>query len=60
MHKKIMEKASLKLKKDASKYAKDAKHTKSAIKKKHDKIEEKEARGAAKDMSKRARKAHEY
>lgn len=59
MHKKIMEKASKALSKDASRYAKEAKHTKGA-KKKHEMIEEKEAKSAAKDLKKRAKKAHEY
>lgn len=60
MHKKIEKKCAMKLEKDANKYAKEAKHAKSPIKKKHDKIEEKEARGAARDMKMRAKKAHEY
>jgi hypothetical protein len=60
MHKKIMEKASEKLKKDARHYKEDAKKTKSKVKKKHDHVEEKEARSAAIDMKKRAKKAHEY
>jgi flagellar biosynthesis protein FliP len=60
MHKKIMEKTATALKRDAMHYAKAAKKAKSPVKKKHEKIEEKEARSAAKDMSKRVRKAHEY
>lgn len=59
MHKKIMERASAALKKDAAHYAKKAKHE-HGIKKKHEKIEEKEAKGAAKDLKHRAKKAHEY
>jgi hypothetical protein len=60
VHKKIMEKASKALKKDASHYKEEAKHAKSSIKKKHDHIEEKEARSAALDLKRRAKKAHEY
>lgn len=60
MHKKIMEKASKALKKDACHYEKDMKKTKSPVKKKHDKVEKKEALAASKDMKKRAKKAHEY
>lgn len=59
MHKKIMEKASKSLTKDAAKYKAREKHE-SGIKKKHDMIEQKEASSAAKDMKKRAKKAHEY
>jgi hypothetical protein len=59
MHKKIMEKASKALEKDAMKYKKEAKHEKGK-KKMHDKVEMKEACSAAKDMKKRAKKAHEY
>jgi hypothetical protein len=55
-----MNKAAKALEKDASHYCKDAKKTKSKIKKKHDMFEEKEAKSAAKDMKKRAKKAHEY
>lgn len=54
-----MEKAAKALKKDAAKYHKEAAHAK-GTKKKHEKIEEKEARGAAKELKKRAQKAHEY
>lgn len=60
MHKKIMEKASKDLKKDASHYAKEVKNAKSKLKKKHERTEMKEALSASKDMSKRAKKAHEY
>jgi hypothetical protein len=59
MHKKIMEKASKKLEKDARNYAVKAKHEK-GIKKKHDKVEYGEAKSAAKDLKKRAKQAHEY
>ncbi len=52
MHKKIMEKASKALKKEAA-------HEKGK-KKKHEMIERKEALSASKDLKKRARKAHEY
>ena len=58
-HKKIMEKASKALKKDAAHYEKEEKHA-HGIKKKHEKVERKEALSAAKDLSKRAKKAHEY
>jgi hypothetical protein len=59
VHKKIMEKASKALEKDASHYAKKAKHA-HGIKKKHEMIEEREAKSAAKDLKKRAKSAHEY
>lgn len=59
MHKKIMQKASKALKKDAMHYEKEAKMDK-GVKKKHDMVEKKEACSAAKDMKKRAKKAHEY
>lgn len=60
MHKKIMEKCSKKLMKDAEHYKKDEKKTKSPLKKKHDKVEKKEAMSAAKDLKMRSKKAHEY
>lgn len=60
MHKKIMKKAATALLKDAKHYASDAKHAHSSTKKKHDKVEMKEAVSAAKDLKKRAKKAHEY
>lgn len=59
MHKKIMEKASKALKKDAAHYTKKATHEK-GIKKKHELVEKKEALSASKDLKKRAKKAHEY
>ena len=59
MHKKIEMKAAKALKKDASKYHEKAKNE-TGIKKKHEKIEEKEAKGAAKMLTKKAKKAHEY
>lgn len=62
MHKKIMKKAAHALEKDAKHYAMKAAHdtTKHMIKRaKKDKVEEKEARSAAKDLKKRAKKAHE-
>lgn len=59
MHKKIMEKASKALKKDAEHYSKEEKKAK-GIKKKHEMVEKKEAISASKDLSKRAKKAHEY
>lgn len=61
-HKKIMEKASKALSKDAAHYRKeekqDVKH-KDKAKLKHHKTEEKEAKSAAKDLKKRVKKAHE-
>lgn len=59
MHKKIMKKAAKKLDADAKHYAKEAAHAKGA-KKKHELVEKREAASAAKDLKKRARKAHEY
>lgn len=61
-HKKIMQKASKALEKDAKHYKieekKDIKQgDKSKLK--HHKIEEKEAKSAAVDLKKRAKKAHE-
>lgn len=55
-----MERAAKALTKDAAHYTKDAKMTTSKTKKKHDLVERKEACSAAKDMKKRAKKAHEY
>lgn len=60
MHKKIMSKAAKALTKDAAHYAKEAKSAKSPVKKKHEKVERKEAMSAAKDLKKRVKKAHEY
>ena len=60
MHKKIMTAAAKKLSKDASHYKEEAKHAKTKTKAKHEHVEEKEARSAAKDLKKRASKAHEY
>lgn len=59
MHKKIEEKAAKALEKDASHYVVKAKHAKGE-KKKEAKIEAHEAKSAAKDLKKRAKKAHEY
>ena len=59
MHKKIMKHAAKALEKDAEHYAKEEKHAHGA-KKKHEKVERKEAMSAAKDLKKRAKKAHEY
>lgn len=59
MHKKIMSKAAKALEKDASHYAKEEKHAKGK-KKIEEKVERKEALSAAKDLKKRAKKAHEY
>jgi hypothetical protein len=59
MHKKIMEKAAKSLTKDAAKYKEEAKHAKGKHKK-EEMVERKEALSAAKDLKKRAKKAHEY
>ena len=59
MHKRIMEKASKALEKDAKHYKKEMKHE-HGTKKKHEKVEMKEALSAAQAMKKRAKKAHEY
>jgi hypothetical protein len=59
MHKKIMNRASKALKKDAARYEKKARHEK-GTKKKHELIERGEALSAAKDMKKRAKRAHEF
>lgn len=59
MHKKIMAKAASALKKDAAHYAKEEKHA-TGKHKKEEKVERKEALSAAKDLKKRAKKAHEY
>jgi len=61
-HKKIMEKASKALAKDAKHYVKEEKQDKKkglASKLTHHKVEEKEAKSASKDLKKRAKKAHE-
>lgn len=60
MHKKIEMKASKALKKDADKYKKEASNAKSPVKKKHEHIEEKEARSASRMLKDKAKKAHEY
>jgi hypothetical protein len=60
MHKKIELKAAKALKKDEAHYHKKVRTAKNPTKKKHAMIEEKEAKSAAKDLSKRAKKAHEY
>lgn len=59
MHKAIMKKAAKKLDLDAKHYASEAAKAKGP-KKKHELIEKKEAASAAKDLKKRAKKAHEY
>ena len=59
MHKKIMKKAASALEKDAKHYAVEAKKDK-GIKKKHDLVEKKEAKNAAKMLKSKAKKAHEY
>ena len=59
MHKKIMQKAAKALDKDAKHYKEKEKRD-IGTKLKHDKIEEKEAKAGAKDMKKKAKKAHEY
>lgn len=61
-HKKIMEKASAALEKDAEHYKKEEKADKKnndQAKLKNHKVEEKEAVSAALDLKKRAKKAHE-
>lgn len=60
MHKKIMKNAAKELEKDAKKYANETKHAKSPKKKHQEVVEKKEALSAAKDLKKRAKKAHEY
>lgn len=63
MHKKIMLKAAKALQKDASHYHKEAKkdsHFKHKKKLQHEKIEEKEAKSAASELKKRAKKSHEF
>jgi len=55
-----MSKASKDLKNDASHYKDELKHTKSKLKKKHDRTEMVEAEKGAKVMRKMAKKAHEY
>lgn len=60
VHKKIMERASKALSKDAAHYTKEAKHAKTKTKKKHELVEKREALSASKDLKKRAKKAHEY
>lgn len=59
MHKKILEKTAKKLSADAKHYHKEAAHAKGK-KKKHDKVEEKEAKKASKITNRLAKKAHEY
>lgn len=59
MHKKIMQRAASALSKDAKKYASKAKNEK-GVKKKHEQVEEHEAKSAAKDLKVRAKKSHEY
>ena len=59
MHKKIEKRASKALDKDAKKYAHEAKHA-TGSKKKHEKIEMKEAKHASKVIKGLAKKAHEY
>ncbi len=58
-HRKIMKKAAAALSKDAKHYTEEAKHS-HGIKKKHELTEKEEATSAAKDLKKRAKKAHEY
>lgn len=59
MHKKIEIKAAKALKRDAAKYHEKAKKEK-GVKKKHEKVEEREAKSASKMLTKKAKKAHEY
>ncbi len=58
-HKKIMEKASKALKRDAMNYKKEEKQDKSKSAKMKHKVEEKEAMAASKDLKGKARRAHE-
>lgn len=60
MHKKIMDKAAKALEKDAAHYKKEIKKAKSPKKKKEERIEKHEAESAARDLKRRAKKAHEY
>ena len=63
MHKKIMQKAAKALSKDVKHYESKEKSDKKrgAVKAaKHDKVEKKEAKSAAKDLKRRVRSAHEY
>jgi hypothetical protein len=60
MHKRIMQKAAKALEKDAAHYTKEVKKAKTKTKKKHELVEKKEAKSAAKDLKKRVKKAHEY
>jgi len=55
-----MSSAAKKLEADAKHYAKEAKETKSPSKKKHEKIEMKEAKKGASVIKKLSKKAHEY
>lgn len=55
-----MSKAAKSLEKDAKHYKKEEKMAKSPMKKKHEKVEMKEALSAAKDLKKRSKCAHEY
>ena len=59
MHKKIEKNAAKALEKDAKHYAKEAKKS-HGVKKKHEKIEMKEAKHGAKVLKSLAKKAHEY
>lgn len=59
-HKKIEMRAAKALEKDADKYKKKASTAKLPLKKKHEHIEEKEARSAARMLKQKAKKAHEY
>ncbi len=60
MHKKIEQRAAKALEKDANKYKREASKAKSPMKKKHEHIEEKEARSASRMLKAKAKKAHEY
>ena len=60
MHKKIEKRAAKALEKDAKHYSHEMKNAKSPIKKKHEKVEMKEAKHGAKVLKKLAKKAHEY
>jgi hypothetical protein len=59
-HKKIEMKCAKALDKDAKNYKSEASKEKSPMKKKHEQIEEKEARSASRMLKAKAKKAHEY
>lgn len=58
MHKKVMQQAASRLKKDAKSYLSKMKNETSSSKKRKEKQEAKEALAASKDLTIRAKKAH--